>query len=87
MSQTYLSEIERGIRSPGQRVVLALSKALQMPAHELRALAGYAAVEGAPAANEGDLLMLYRTARPDLQRRAYLVLKALLAEDEATAAA
>jgi transcriptional regulator with XRE-family HTH domain len=83
ISNPYLSQIERGLRAPSERIVAAIARSLEMNADELYELAGIlvddeAAPSGVPAAIEADPFLTPR------QRRALLgVYDALVAADPA----
>jgi transcriptional regulator with XRE-family HTH domain len=71
ISNPYLSQIERGLRAPSERVVDAIARSLEMNANDLYELAGIlsddeAAPSGVPAAIEADPALTPR------QRRALL---------------
>jgi transcriptional regulator with XRE-family HTH domain len=79
ISNPYLSQIERGLRAPSERVVATIARSLEMNADELYGLAGIlvddeAVPSGVPAAIEADPALTPR------QRRALLgVYEALVA--------
>jgi transcriptional regulator with XRE-family HTH domain len=53
ISNPYLSQIERGLRAPSDRVIEAMARSLDMTAEDLHALAGGAPLEDpAPSAVE-----------------------------------
>jgi transcriptional regulator with XRE-family HTH domain len=71
ISNPYLSQIERGLRAPSERVVDAIARSLEMNANDLYELAGIlsddeAAPSGVEAAIEADPALTPR------QRRALL---------------
>jgi transcriptional regulator with XRE-family HTH domain len=71
VSNPYLSQIERGLRAPSERVVAAIARSLEMDADDLYELAGIsvddeAVPSGVPAAIEADPALTPR------QRRALL---------------
>lgn len=71
ISNPYLSQIERGLRAPSDRVVAAIARSLEMKADDLYELAGIVPNDeelssGVPAAIEADPFLTPR------QRRALL---------------
>lgn len=79
VSQTYYSELERGIRRPSRKVIDALAPVLQLSAYRLRALAGHSGIDGTPPDDrEAELVAAYRSANEPQREQVLRVVRALL---------